>query len=64
VAQEYSDLSAAAADLPKSLQTMPLRFRQRRSFAVPLDAPPGLLNSWSIRLFNSFYYRLNRPTEQ
>ncbi len=30
----------------------------RRPLQVPLDAPGGLLNRWSVGLFNAFYYRL------
>jgi FAD/FMN-containing dehydrogenase len=54
---------AAAAELSNNKRAAPFNFPQRRSISVPFQAPSGLLSSWSIRLFNALYYRLNRPVE-
>ena len=36
--------------------------RNGKAVAVPFDCPPGLLNTWDMRLFNRFYF--NRQAEQ
>ena len=36
----------------------------RRRLSVPFDSPVALVNSWSIRLFNSLYYRTHSITRK
>jgi FAD/FMN-containing dehydrogenase len=55
---------AAPADLSSRLRATPFKYSHRRGISVPFEAPSGLLNGWSIRLFNALYYRLNRSVEQ
>jgi len=35
--------------------------RKRTKIRVPFDPPSGLLNAWTVQLFNALYYRRNRP---
>ena len=48
------------AELPPRLASAPLRPAPAGRFTVPVDAPSGLLNRFSIRLFNELYYRRGR----
>ncbi|MGL3607528.1 FAD-binding oxidoreductase [Rhizobium sp. G187] len=34
--------------------------KKKRKLTIPLDAPPGLLNTWSVRAFNALYYANGR----
>lgn len=47
---------AALADLPPRPRRDPLRFGPREVFGVPELVPPGLLNTWTLRAFNTAYY--------
>jgi decaprenylphospho-beta-D-ribofuranose 2-oxidase len=48
---------AGIDDLPRRLRSDPLQFDPATRLAVPADAPPGLLNRWSIGAFNELWYR-------
>jgi decaprenylphospho-beta-D-ribofuranose 2-oxidase len=47
---------AALADLPPRLRAEPLAFSPRALIATPGMIPPGLMNRYSIRLFNEAWY--------
>ncbi len=47
---------AASTDLPRATRGRPLRYRSRELAGAPRWVPPGLLNTWSVRAFNSAYY--------
>ena len=47
---------AALADLPPQLRADPLAFNPRARIGAPNIVPPGLMNRYSIRLFNEAWY--------
>lgn len=49
--------NARPSDLPRALQQDPLRLPIKGTKSVPCNAPPWILNSWSVRAFNAIYYR-------
>jgi decaprenylphospho-beta-D-ribofuranose 2-oxidase len=48
---------ASSGDLPGRLRRDPLRFDAPRLATVPDVFPSGLLNRWTARAFNEFWYR-------
>lgn len=54
---------AKASDLPKKLAQRPFRLPRRPTLAVPMDFPGFVLNSWSIRAFNTLFYATNRDAK-
>ncbi|MCX7620567.1 MAG: FAD-binding oxidoreductase [Acidimicrobiales bacterium] len=48
---------ARREELPPALRTHPLAYEGRQLANVPPVFPSGLLNPWSVRLFNEFWYR-------
>jgi hypothetical protein len=49
---------AVQDELPASLRARPFDAGRRRKLSVPFDAPPGILNGMTVRLFNHLYYRI------
>ncbi|WP_067964020.1 FAD-binding oxidoreductase [Nocardiopsis trehalosi] len=47
---------AEAADLPPRARRDPLRYRPRTAAVAPPLVPPGLLNRWTVRAFNTAYH--------
>lgn len=56
----YLGEHARPEDLPSTAAGEPLRTPQRTTRRVPLDAPSGALNAWSVRAFNGLYFRAGR----
>lgn len=50
---EHASAAEVAARLPGKA---PLGFTHRQKLQVPFTLPGGLLNRWSVRAFNAFYY--------
>jgi FAD/FMN-containing dehydrogenase len=48
---------AAWTDLDERQRWRPFDAGHRAKRAVPFHAPPGLLNTWTVRAFNELYYR-------
>lgn len=47
---------AKRGDLPAKWQARPFETGGKRSRSVPIDAPPGLLNRFTVGAFNRLYY--------
>ncbi|MDA8371275.1 MAG: FAD-binding oxidoreductase [Nocardiopsaceae bacterium] len=47
---------AQVTDLPPRRRRAPLRYTPRTVAGAPLRVPPRLLNTWSVRAFNTAYY--------
>jgi FAD/FMN-containing dehydrogenase len=41
-----------------------LQLENRRTFSIPFFAPDGLLNRWSIRVYNALYFNKNKDGEK
>ena len=50
--------------LPASLQSEPLRMRPDTAVNLPFDCPSFLLNNWSLKAFNTFFYYKHFSKEQ
>lgn len=48
---------ASTAELTINDKTDPLAYTPDRLFDIPFNLPSGLLNEWSVGVFNSFLYR-------
>lgn len=48
---------AGRPELPPNKAATPLHAAARRRLSVPLDLPGATLNRWSVRAFNTLYYR-------
>jgi FAD/FMN-containing dehydrogenase len=46
-----------AGELPMGLQSAPFATPSRKALRVPIDAPAGLLNQATVKMFNALYYR-------
>lgn len=51
---------AAAGELPRRLRAAPLSLPAKRIKSVPFSLPAFVLNPWSVRLFNGFFYARHR----
>ncbi len=45
-------------ELPPKLQNAPLQLPNTRQYTVPISLPFSFVNSFSVRLFNALYYRV------
>jgi len=54
---------ATVGDLNRQQQERPLEIKPRRRLRVPFDFPSGLLNRYTVRLFNYFYYHRQRSAK-
>lgn len=48
---------ADAEELPQTYRAHPFRTPPKRKLSVPFNAPTGILNRFSVRAFNAFYWR-------
>jgi FAD/FMN-containing dehydrogenase len=55
---------ASLEDLPLRLRKDALSPRRRRPTQIPMNLPSGLVNAWSVRLFNALYYRTHPNRRQ
>ena len=67
----WVDCLAAGATLGRGIvhagnfhHSGPLQQHSRRELSIPFSMPPILLNRFSMRLFNSLYYRINNKAEE
>ena len=51
---------ARLEELPPSLRSSPHSVPSKRSFGVPFSLPSGVLNSFSMRIFNAAFYAARR----
>ncbi len=42
----------------------PLRTKKARLVTVPFDFPPGILNKYSLQIFNLLYYNMQKPRKK
>ena len=54
---------ASRAELPSKIKN-PLKIPPGKTLSVPFHCPSWFLNSWSIKAFNSFYYRFQSRKEE
>lgn len=54
---------ARVSDLPAKLADAPYRLPRRPTLAVPMDFPGFVLNSWSIKAFNTLFYAANKDKQ-
>ncbi len=52
---------AEIEEVPADRRERPLATPRHRTISVPCDAPPGVLNRWTVAAFNAIYYRLGTP---
>ena len=50
-------------DLTPQQQTQPLHLEAKSNFKIPFDLPTGLLNRYTIGLFNTLYYNKQRSPQ-
>lgn len=53
----YCGAHAVMGELSEPRRAAPLSVPRKRSWRVPLPLPPGVLNRWTVRLFNERTYR-------
>lgn len=57
----YRGEHALRDELPADRRASPLARPARRTLTVPVDAPGGVLNRWTVSAFNELYFRSGRP---
>lgn len=57
---EHADLK----DLDQNKKIKPFEIPKKINFRIPINLPSWILNYWSIKIFNSFYYFINKNKKE